>query len=60
VGEAKADDEHRLNDDEINAKYGKRELRIVTEMNREQVPNFVEAHRLGMILAENYLKYALT
>ena len=35
----------RLNDDEINAKYGKRELRIVTEMNREQLPNFVEALR---------------
>jgi hypothetical protein len=33
----------RLNDDEINTKYGKRELRIVTEMNREQLPNFVEA-----------------
>lgn len=32
-----------LNDDEINVKYGKRELRIVTEMNREQLPNFVEA-----------------
>lgn len=33
----------RPNDDEINVKYGKRELRIVTEMNREQLPNFVEA-----------------
>lgn len=33
----------RMNDDEINAKYGKRELRIVTENNREQLPNFVEA-----------------
>jgi hypothetical protein len=32
-----------LSDDEINAKYGKRELRIVTESNREQLPNFVEA-----------------
>jgi hypothetical protein len=35
--------DRRLNDDEINLKYGKRELRIVTEMNREQLPNFVEA-----------------
>jgi hypothetical protein len=33
----------RMNDDEINSKYGKRELRIVTENNREQLPNFVEA-----------------
>jgi Protein of unknown function DUF262 len=33
----------RPDDDEINVKYGKRELRIVTEMNREQLPNFVEA-----------------
>src|SRR5258708_760756 len=32
-------------DDEINAKYGSRELRIVTESNREQLPNFVEALR---------------
>jgi len=32
-----------LNDDEINAKYSKRELRIITEVNREQLPNFVEA-----------------
>src|SRR5260370_34811550 len=32
-----------LSDDGINAKYGKRELRIVTESNREQLPNFVEA-----------------
>jgi hypothetical protein len=30
-------------DEEINAKYGRRELRIVTESNREQLPNFVEA-----------------
>jgi len=37
------DDDRRLNDDEINAKYEKRELRIVTEMNREQLPNFVKA-----------------
>jgi len=29
--------------DEINAKYSRRELRIVTESNREQLPNFVEA-----------------
>jgi len=40
---ATTDDDRRLNDDEINAKYEKRELRIVTEMNREQLPNFVEA-----------------
>ncbi|AMV17859.1 DUF262 domain-containing protein [Planctomyces sp. SH-PL14] len=33
----------QLNDDQINEKYGKRELRIVTETNREQLPNFVEA-----------------
>ncbi len=32
-------------DDEINAKYGSRELRIVTESNREQLPNFVDALR---------------
>jgi hypothetical protein len=37
------DIDRRLNDDEINAKYEKRELRIVTEMNREQLPNFVKA-----------------
>jgi hypothetical protein len=37
--------DRRLNDDEINVKYGKRELRIVTEMNREQLPNFVDALR---------------
>ena len=30
-------------DDEINGKYSKRELRIVTETNREQLPNFVSA-----------------
>src|ERR1700719_1819278 len=30
-------------DEDINAKYNKRELRIVTESNREQLPNFVEA-----------------
>ncbi len=33
----------KLPDEEINAKYAKRELRIVTESNREQLPNFVEA-----------------
>lgn len=30
-------------DDEINQKYVKSELRIVTETNREQLPNFVSA-----------------
>ena len=35
----------RPSDDEINSKYGSRELRIVTESNREQLPNFVEALR---------------
>ncbi len=39
----KAEPERVLTDDEINQKYSKRELRIVTEMNREQLPNFVEA-----------------
>src|SRR5580698_9935907 len=34
---------HQFTDEEINAKYAKRELRIVTESNREQLPNFVEA-----------------
>jgi len=33
----------RSSDDEINSKYSSRELRIVTESNREQLPNFVEA-----------------
>jgi hypothetical protein len=33
----------RSSDEEINSKYGSRELRIVTESNREQLPNFVEA-----------------
>jgi hypothetical protein len=33
----------QLTDEEISAKYAKRELRIVTESNREQLPNFVEA-----------------
>jgi hypothetical protein len=32
-----------MSDEDINAKYAKRELRIVTESNREQLPNFVEA-----------------
>lgn len=32
-----------LTDDAINAKYTMREWRIVTESNREQLPNFVEA-----------------
>src|SRR5579863_5365906 len=35
----------RQSDDEINSKYSSRELRIVTESNREQLPNFVEALR---------------
>ncbi|HGM4888795.1 MULTISPECIES: DUF262 domain-containing protein [Stenotrophomonas] len=30
-------------DEEINSKYSARELRIVTESNREQLPNFVAA-----------------
>jgi hypothetical protein len=33
----------RPSDEDINSKYGSRELRIVTESNREQLPNFVEA-----------------
>jgi hypothetical protein len=33
----------KVTDEEINEKYAKRELRIVTESNREQLPNFVEA-----------------
>jgi shikimate kinase len=33
----------RVSDEEINAKYATRELRIVTESNREQLPNFVQA-----------------
>jgi hypothetical protein len=33
----------RPTDEEINSKYGARELRIVTESNREQLPNFVDA-----------------
>ena len=35
----------RLSDDDINSKYTSREWRIVTESNREQLPNFVEALR---------------
>jgi hypothetical protein len=35
--------DRKMSDEEINAKYAKRELRIVTESNREQLPNFVEA-----------------
>ena len=33
----------KLLDDEINKKYTSREWRIVTETNREQLPNFYEA-----------------
>jgi hypothetical protein len=33
----------KLTDDQINEKYNSREWRIVTEANREQLPNFVEA-----------------
>lgn len=33
----------RLSDREINEKYDSREQRIVTESNREKLPNFVEA-----------------
>ncbi|WP_211364054.1 DUF262 domain-containing protein [Propionivibrio limicola] len=40
-----------VTDDEINLKYGRRELRIVTETNREQLPNFVSA-----IKREGWLK----
>lgn len=39
--EPKSDE--RVSDEEINHKYARRELRIVTESNREQLPNFVEA-----------------
>jgi uncharacterized protein DUF262 len=35
--------QRRMSDEDINAKYAKRELRIVTESNREQLPNFVDA-----------------
>jgi len=33
----------RASDDDINQKYASREWRIVTESNREQLPNFVDA-----------------
>src|SRR6266480_3509806 len=33
----------QMSDDEIDAKYSSREERIVTETNREKLPNFVEA-----------------
>lgn len=33
----------KMSDYDINAKYSARELRIVTESNREQLPNFVAA-----------------
>jgi hypothetical protein len=33
----------KASDEEINAKYTSREWRIVTESNREQLPNFVDA-----------------
>ena len=32
-----------MSDGEINAKYEKGEQRILTEINREKLPNFVEA-----------------
>lgn len=32
-----------LTDNDINEKYARRELRIITETNREQLPNFVAA-----------------
>jgi len=32
-----------VSDEEVNSKYLSRELRIVTESNREQLPNFVDA-----------------
>jgi hypothetical protein len=35
--------ESNLSDDQINQKYIKSELRIITETNREQLPNFVAA-----------------
>ncbi|WP_009961805.1 DUF262 domain-containing protein [Verrucomicrobium spinosum] len=38
-----ASDSGESSDSQINAKYAKRELRIVTETNREQLPNFVAA-----------------
>ncbi|MEQ9235800.1 DUF262 domain-containing protein [Coleofasciculus sp. E2-BRE-01] len=36
-------DPKKKSDDEINAKYEKRERRILTEMNREKLPSFVNA-----------------
>ncbi|MFZ2640405.1 MAG: DUF262 domain-containing protein [Verrucomicrobiia bacterium] len=33
----------KMSDEEIEAKYSSKEERIVTEMNREKLPNFVEA-----------------
>ncbi|MEQ8386558.1 MAG: DUF262 domain-containing protein [Coleofasciculus sp. A1-SPW-01] len=38
-----AKDPKKMSDDEINAKYEKRERRILTEMNREKLPSFVNA-----------------
>ncbi|MDP8965534.1 MAG: hypothetical protein M3O33_16430 [Cyanobacteriota bacterium] len=32
-----------MSDSQINAKYEKGEQRILTEINREKLPNFVEA-----------------
>jgi hypothetical protein len=34
---------NKMTDDEINAKYERGEQRILTEMNREKLPSFVEA-----------------
>jgi len=36
-------DPKKMSDDEINAKYEKREKRILTEMNREKLPSFADA-----------------
>ncbi|MEQ8755111.1 MAG: DUF262 domain-containing protein [Coleofasciculus sp. G1-WW12-02] len=36
-------DPKKMSDDEINAKYEKRERRILTEMNREKLPSFADA-----------------
>lgn len=33
----------KMSDDDINKKYTSREWRIITETNREQLPNFYEA-----------------
>lgn len=38
-----SDGQKAVSDVDINSKYAKRELRIVTETNREQLPNFVAA-----------------